>query len=80
HDELFRIEAALGPLQAMAVTGILSFTLKPDGAGTAVTMTYRVNGASGSALDKIAPAVDGMLGAQFQRLTTLMATGKATTP
>ncbi len=77
HDELFRIEGAFGPLQSMAVTGILSVELKPDGAGTSVTMTYRVNGASSSALDKLAPAVDGMLGVQFRRLTTLMATGKA---
>ena len=76
-EQILRIQTALGPLQGRAVTGVLTFQLKPDGSGTQLTMTYLVNGASGSALDKSAPAVDGVLGEQFARLGRLIETGKA---
>ena len=80
RDQVLRIDGALGPLQAMAVTGILTIGLKAEGAGTTVTLLYRVNGAAASALDKLAPDVDAMLGEQFARLTSVMATGKPTSP
>ena len=76
RDQLLRIDSALGPLQSKAVTGVLTFQLVPDGNATVLTLTYRVNGASGSALDKDAPAVDRVLGEQFARLTRLVETGK----
>ena len=80
RDQLLRIDTALGPLQSKAVTGVLTFQLVPDGKATVLTLTYRVNGASGSALDKDAPAVDRVLGEQFARFTRLVETGKADAP
>ena len=62
------------------VTGVLTFQLVPDGNATVLTLAYRVNGASGSALDKDAPAVDRVLSEQFVRLTRLVETGKPDAP
>ena len=75
--QIVRIESALGPLQGRAVNGVLTFVLKPDGTGTQLTMTYLVNGANNSALDKSAPPVDEVLGEQFARLGRLIETGNA---
>lgn len=84
RDQVLRVQAALGPLQGRAVNGVLTFQLKADdasgGKATFLTLTYVVNGASASALDKSAPAVDGVLGEQFGRLTRLIETGKAVAP
>lgn len=73
---MLRLDTALGPLQALAVTGVMTFTLKPAPEGTALHMEYRVNGSSASALDRIAPTVDGVLVGQLQRLQGYAETGK----
>jgi uncharacterized protein YndB with AHSA1/START domain len=84
RDQVLRLQASLGPLQGRAVNGVLTFQLKPDeasgGKATLLTLTYAVNGSSASALEKSAPAVDGVLGEQFARLTRLIETGKAVAP
>lgn len=80
RDKLLRLAANLGPLQAMAVSGVLTFELKPDGNATQLTLEYRVNGASSSALDKIAPGVDQVIGEQFARLSRYVETGNADAP
>lgn len=67
-----RLDGALGPLQEMAVTGILDFRLQPKDTGTALTVTYRVRGSADAALDKIAPTVDKVIGEQVQRLARLV--------
>lgn len=77
RDQVVRLQGALGPLQVKAVNGVLTFLLKPDGTGTQLTLGYRVTGSSLSALDKDAPAVDGVLNVQVQRLKRLAETGKA---
>lgn len=83
RDQLLRLQTALGPLQGRAVTGVLTFQIKPDEAApkndpaTLLTMTYVVNGSSASALDKSAPAVNDVLGEQFKRLVRFVETGKA---
>ena len=66
--QLLRLEAALGPLQDMAVTGVLSFNLAPDGPGTRIKMTYRVAGVLSMDSAKLAPLVDQVLGIQLGRL------------
>jgi uncharacterized protein YndB with AHSA1/START domain len=75
--QILRIQTALGPLQGRAVTGMLTFVLRPEGTGTELTLSYLVIGASNSGLDKSAPPVDEVLGAQFARLGRLIETGKA---
>jgi len=66
--KLLRLEGALGPLQDMAVTGVLSFNLAPDGPGTRINMTYRVAGVLTMDSAKLAPLVDQVMGIQLGRL------------
>jgi uncharacterized protein YndB with AHSA1/START domain len=66
--KLLRLEGALGPLQDMAVSGILSFNLAPDGPGTRIHMTYRVAGMLTMDSAKLAPLVDQVMGIQLGRL------------
>jgi uncharacterized protein YndB with AHSA1/START domain len=68
--KLLRLEGALGPLQDMAVTGVLTFNLAPDGPGTRITMTYRVAGVLTMEPAKLAPLVDQVMGIQLGRLRT----------
>jgi uncharacterized protein YndB with AHSA1/START domain len=66
-----RIEGALGPLQEMAVSGVLTFRLAPDGPGTRITMTYRVAGTLTMEASKLAPLVDQVMAIQLGRLRSL---------
>lgn len=74
---LLRLDTALGPLQSMAVQGVMTFALKPAGDGTALQFEYRVNGSGSSGLDKLAPNVEGVLMAQLERLQQFAERGKA---
>lgn len=67
-----RFVGGLGPLQEMGVSGVLTFTIAPREGGSKVTMTYRVSGDSGLALDRVAAPVDSVLTEQFGRLTRYM--------
>lgn len=64
------LQASLGPLQPLAVTGVLTFTMAPRGEGTILKLTYRVNGGPNSGLDKWAGPVDAMLTEQLHRLAS----------
>ena len=64
--KLLRIDGALGPLQDMAVTGVLSIKLAAKDAGTEATVTYRVSGDASHRLDAgMIQAVDKVIGQQF---------------
>ncbi|OOG53279.1 SRPBCC family protein [Rhodanobacter sp. C03] len=76
-DHLLRLQGGLGPLQNMAVQGVMTFTLKPGDAGSTLQFEYRVNGTSGSGLDKLAAGVDGVLMQQLDRLQRYAETGNA---
>src|SRR5690349_16240124 len=67
-SKLLRLDAALGPMQDMAVTGILTFNLAPDGKGTRIRMTYRVAGMLAMPAAQLAPGVDQVMGIQMDRL------------
>ena len=76
---LLRMDGRLGPLQSLAVTGVLTFELAEDASGgTTIKLTYAVSGAPGDALDNWAPAVDGVLGQQIERLAAGTESGEAT--
>jgi uncharacterized protein YndB with AHSA1/START domain len=77
NGQVLRLQSALGPLQDMALTGILAFTLEPKDDGTALLLSYRVHGPAGQQLDKLAPVVDGVLADQFARLQKFLQNGKA---
>lgn len=68
---LLRLDGALGPLQEMAVTGVLTVKLDATGPGTVATVTYRVSGDASHRLDGLAPAVDRVIGEQFGRFAAL---------
>lgn len=70
-----RAIGGLGPLQEMGATGVLTFTVSPDGQGAKVTMTYRVSGDPGIDFSQIAAPVDGVLMEQFARLTRYIDAG-----
>ena len=66
---LLRVDGALGPLQAMGASGVLTFRLSPREQGrTALDVSYQVRATPDAALDKVAPAVDHVLDEQVKRL------------
>lgn len=80
-EHLLRIETALGPLQELALKGILSFWIRAEDDGTArLDVEYRVNGAGSSGLDALAPQVDEILGMQVARLVRYLNTGTPEAP
>ncbi len=73
---VLRLHAWLGPLQDMPVQAVLTFgTARRDGA-TRMRITYKVAGPAELQLDKLAPAVDGVLAEQVKRLRNFIETGR----
>jgi hypothetical protein len=70
--KVLRLDGGLGPLQGIGARGVMTYTLKPEGTGTKVTMTYVVIGAAGS-LEKLAAPVDGVLAQAMQRFGNVAA-------
>lgn len=72
-NQMLRVEGAFGPLQEMAVSGAMTYTLAPgkDAKHTKITITYTVTGSALSKLDEIAGPVDSVLVEQFQGLITI---------
>lgn len=74
-DAVVRLQASLGPLQELAVNGILTFSVAPENGKTLLKLTYRVNGGPQSGLDKWAGPVEGMLDEQLHRLVSFAEKG-----
>lgn len=68
--KVLRMQGGLGPLQSEAVTGTLTVAMEPskDGQTTKISFSYVVGGYMRYKVSEIAPAVDTVLGDQFQRL------------
>ena len=64
-----RVLGALGPLQEIGVSGVLTFVVAPDPQGARITMTYRVSGDPALNLDRLAPGIDAVMTEQFGRLS-----------
>ena len=62
--KLLRLRGSLGPLQDMAVTGVLTVRLEPKDDGTEAIVTYRLSGAGSHQRAQFAPIVDQVLGQQ----------------
>jgi len=74
---LLRIRGALGPLQEMAVTAVLTVKLAATGSGgTEATVTYRISGDASHKLDAFIPAVDQVIGMQFGAFAAYASTPK----
>ncbi|MFT3805626.1 hypothetical protein [Arenimonas sp.] len=79
-DKQLRTSGGFGPMQAMALNAVLDVDLTTTANGTRIDVAYTVNGTPASNLDKLAPAVDGVLAEQFGRLQSLLDMGSATKP
>jgi hypothetical protein len=71
-----RMQGGLGPLLGMGVQGALTLNIMRADPGSSVELVYNVGGFSADGLDKIAPAVDRVLGEQLNRLKRYIETGK----
>lgn len=65
------LTGALGPLLFEAVHGVMDVQIKPSAAGSDLVLTYKAAGFAGGGADRLAPAVDRVLGEQVRRLATL---------
>ncbi len=81
EGRVLRLNGGFGPLQDLAVVGVLTIVTSAGAGADAdkhfLRMTYRVGGGTEAGLDKLAPAVDGVIGEQFKRLKALIETGSA---
>lgn len=67
--KLLRLSGGLGPLQAGALNGTLTFEFKSGAEGRGIGVTYLVAGHLADAgLEKVAPGVDHVLAEQLARL------------
>ncbi|HKJ17600.1 MAG TPA: hypothetical protein VJ984_09650 [Xanthomonadales bacterium] len=72
-----RFEGALGPLQGLPTSGRMIWTIAPtepgnDGPGSTITFTFHVFGFMEGGFEGLAPAVNGVVNEQLQRLAELL--------
>lgn len=70
-----RLTGALGPLQGEPVEGVLTIKVEAVDEGTQVVFEYAVGGPSRLRTDRIAPAVDAVIGNQLARLAASLQGG-----
>lgn len=68
RGKLLRMQGGLGPLQSMAVTGVLSFELSEKSGRTVLVATYAVGGYAKDGLAPLAVPVDDVIRAQVTSL------------
>lgn len=66
--KMLRLDAALGPLQEMGVTGVITFALEEKDGTTTLVATHRVSGDAAHKLEALAPIVDQVNALQFGNL------------
>jgi hypothetical protein len=74
-----RMTGGLGPLGLMGVDGNMTWDFADVDGGTSVRMTYAVGGYAASGMDRMAPAVDAVLGEALDRLKAYIETGNPET-
>jgi uncharacterized protein YndB with AHSA1/START domain len=73
--KLLRMSGGLGPLQDLAVTGVMSWKMTEAGGKTAIEVTYKVGGyVPGGGVGALAVPVDAVLSAQVRRLAQFIST------
>ena len=65
---LLRLNATLGPLQEMALSGVITVSLTEKDGKTEIVVTHRVSGDASHKLDALAPIVDQVNAQQFGAL------------
>jgi uncharacterized protein YndB with AHSA1/START domain len=66
-----RLQGGLGPLQPLAVVGVLTIAVDTVDGRTVMSWTYRVSGPADAELQKWATPVDQVIGEQATRLAAL---------
>jgi hypothetical protein len=74
------LRGTLGPLIDQGLSGALTFNYAPDDKGTKITVEYAVGGYFSDTKMNWAAAVDGVLGAQVQRMARYIDTGRPDPP
>ena len=77
---MLRMTGGLGPLQGSGIVGSMTWQLAPaKGASgaTSLEFSYGAGGFMAGGFEKIAPAVDAVLGEQLARFKSFVETGKA---
>ena len=72
-NKLLRFDAALGPLQELAISGVINVALHEKDGATTMAVTHRVSGDATHKLDAFAPVVDQVNGLQFGNLAAAAA-------
>jgi uncharacterized protein YndB with AHSA1/START domain len=75
-DKTAVLDGTLGPLVFSGAVGHLAWRLAETDGHTTLTQTYFVGGYYPGGLDKLAPAVDGVMTEQIGRLKRYVETGK----
>lgn len=71
--KLLRLDAALGPLQELAISGVINVALEEKDGSTTMVVTHRVSGDATHKLDGFASVVDQVNGLQFGNLAAAAA-------
>jgi len=66
-------DGSLGPFQTMAAQGRMVWKVEPRETGSSITFTYLVHGFTSGGFTEIAPAVDGVVTLQLDRLAQALA-------
>jgi hypothetical protein len=72
-----RFTGAMGPMQAMALTGSMTWTFTEAAGKTRVELTWAIGGYAPGGADALAKIVDAVMMAQLQRLKRFVETGTA---
>jgi uncharacterized protein YndB with AHSA1/START domain len=73
--KLLRMSGGLGPLQDLAVAGVMSWKMTETGGRTSLEVTYKVGGyAPGAGVGALAAPVNTVLSAQVSRLAQFVST------
>ena len=79
-EKMLRMSGGLGPLQGLAVSGVLTFSLTERGASTRVVASYKVSGWDPDGLALWAAPVDNVIAAQLARLERYVELGDPAAP
>jgi len=74
--KLLRLAGGLGPLQALGVNSVMTWTFQPAEKGTAVEVTYASGGYRHGGFQDLAPIIDRVLHAQVDRYQRYVDAGK----
>jgi uncharacterized protein YndB with AHSA1/START domain len=70
--KVLRLRGALGPLQGLAVDGVMTWSVKAAASGSDIAVSYAVGGYSAQGFDMLSKGVDQVLGEQIRRLKKLL--------